>query len=92
MALADYFERVAAGAGNPKAASNWVMGALTGKLNETRATIDESPLPPDALAELIVLIENGSDHRADREGRLREDVRVGPPRRRDRRRRGAGED
>ncbi len=26
MALADYFERVAAGAGNPKAASNWVMG------------------------------------------------------------------
>jgi aspartyl-tRNA(Asn)/glutamyl-tRNA(Gln) amidotransferase subunit B len=60
MALADYFERVAAGAGNPKAASNWVMGALTGKLNETRASIDEAPLPPDALAELIVLIENGS--------------------------------
>jgi aspartyl-tRNA(Asn)/glutamyl-tRNA(Gln) amidotransferase subunit B len=60
MALADYFERVAAGAGNPKAASNWVMGALTGKLNETRTTIDETPLPPDALAELIALIENGS--------------------------------
>ena len=38
MALADYFERVAAGSGNPKAASNWVMGELTRKLNETRAT------------------------------------------------------
>jgi aspartyl-tRNA(Asn)/glutamyl-tRNA(Gln) amidotransferase subunit B len=58
MALADYFERVAAGAGNPKAASNWVMGALTAKLNETRGSIDAAPLSPDALAELIVLIDN----------------------------------
>jgi aspartyl-tRNA(Asn)/glutamyl-tRNA(Gln) amidotransferase subunit B len=60
MVLADYFERVAAGAGNPKAASNWVMGELTGKLNETRTSIDDVPLPPDALAELIVLIEKGA--------------------------------
>jgi aspartyl-tRNA(Asn)/glutamyl-tRNA(Gln) amidotransferase subunit B len=60
MALADYFERVAAGAGNPKAASNWVMGALTAKLNETRGSIEDAPLLPDALAELIVLIDNGS--------------------------------
>ena len=58
MALADYFERVAAGAGNPKAASNWVMGALTAKLNETRGSIEAAPLSPDALAELIVLIDN----------------------------------
>jgi aspartyl-tRNA(Asn)/glutamyl-tRNA(Gln) amidotransferase subunit B len=60
MALADYFERVAAGAANPKAASNWVMGALTGKLNETRGSIEDAPLSPDALAELIVLIDNGT--------------------------------
>lgn len=60
MPLADYFERVAAGAGNPKAASNWVMGELTRKLNDTRGSIEEAPLPPDALAELIVLVENGS--------------------------------
>jgi len=60
MALADYFERVAAGAGHPKAASNWVMGELTRKLNETRGSIEDAPLPPDALAELIVLIENGT--------------------------------
>jgi aspartyl-tRNA(Asn)/glutamyl-tRNA(Gln) amidotransferase subunit B len=60
MVLADYFERVAAGAGNPKAASNWVMGELTRKLNETRTSIDDVPLPPDALAELIALIENGA--------------------------------
>ena len=60
MALADYFERVAAGADNAKAASNWVMGTLTAKLNETRGSIESTPLPPDALAELIVLIDNGT--------------------------------
>jgi aspartyl-tRNA(Asn)/glutamyl-tRNA(Gln) amidotransferase subunit B len=60
MALADYFERVAAGAANPKAASNWVMGALTAKLNETKGSIENAPLPADALAELIVLIDSGS--------------------------------
>ena len=33
-ALADYFEAVAGGAGNAKAASNWVMGELLRTLNE----------------------------------------------------------
>src|SRR5262249_47295498 len=33
-ALAAYFEAAAAAAGNPKAASNWIMGELTRKLNE----------------------------------------------------------
>jgi aspartyl-tRNA(Asn)/glutamyl-tRNA(Gln) amidotransferase subunit B len=60
MALADYFERVAAGAGNAKAASNWVMGELTRKLNETRGGIEAVPLAADALAELIVLIDRGT--------------------------------
>jgi aspartyl-tRNA(Asn)/glutamyl-tRNA(Gln) amidotransferase subunit B len=60
MALADYYERVAAGAGNPKAASNWVMGELTRKLNETRGSIEDVPLAPDALAELIVMIDRGA--------------------------------
>ena len=42
MALADYFERVAAGQpATPKAASNWVMGELTRKLNETRGAIED---------------------------------------------------
>jgi len=60
MALADYFERVAASTGNPKAASNWVMGELTRKLNETRDEIERVPLAADALAELITLIETGT--------------------------------
>ena len=59
MALADYFERVAEASGNAKAASNWVMGELTRKLNETRGTIEDVPLAADALAELIALIDKG---------------------------------
>ena len=61
MALADYFERVAAASRNPKAASNWVMGELTRKLNDTKQSIEEAGagVPPEALAELIALIDAG---------------------------------
>jgi aspartyl-tRNA(Asn)/glutamyl-tRNA(Gln) amidotransferase subunit B len=58
-ALADYFERTAAVAGNPKAASNWIMGELTRKLNDLGESIERSPLPPEALAGLIQLIDSG---------------------------------
>jgi aspartyl-tRNA(Asn)/glutamyl-tRNA(Gln) amidotransferase subunit B len=57
MALADYFEGVAAACGNPKAASNWVMGELTRKLNETRTGIAQVPVTAEALGELILLID-----------------------------------
>jgi len=59
MALADYFERVAAASRNPKAASNWVMGELTRKLNDTKQSIEAVELAPDALAELVTLIDTG---------------------------------
>ena len=58
-ALADYFEQVAA-AGNPKAASNWVMGELLRTLNDRGKTIDDVPLAPLALAGLIALIDKGA--------------------------------
>ena len=60
MALADYFERVAAASGNAKAASNWVMGELARKLKETRDGIESVPLAPDALGELIALVDRGT--------------------------------
>jgi aspartyl-tRNA(Asn)/glutamyl-tRNA(Gln) amidotransferase subunit B len=60
MVLADYFEAVAAAAGNPKSASNWIMVELTRKMNETRTPIERVPLPPDALADLIKLIDTGA--------------------------------
>jgi aspartyl-tRNA(Asn)/glutamyl-tRNA(Gln) amidotransferase subunit B len=59
MALADYFERVAAVSRNAKAASNWVMGELTRKLNDTRQPIEAVGVTADALGELIALIDGG---------------------------------
>jgi aspartyl-tRNA(Asn)/glutamyl-tRNA(Gln) amidotransferase subunit B len=59
-ALADYFERVAAAAGNPKAASNWVMGELLRTMNERTTPIGEVPLTPAALGELITLVDRGT--------------------------------
>jgi aspartyl-tRNA(Asn)/glutamyl-tRNA(Gln) amidotransferase subunit B len=58
--LAGYFEQVAAEAGNPKAASNWVMGELLRTLKEHGTSITEVPLPPRALAGLIRLVDKGA--------------------------------
>jgi aspartyl-tRNA(Asn)/glutamyl-tRNA(Gln) amidotransferase subunit B len=64
MELADYFERVAEASRNPKAASNWVMGELTRKMKETRSepgTANPEPqIAPDALGELIRLVDAGT--------------------------------
>ncbi len=60
MALADYFERTAAAAANPKAASNWVMVELSRKLNEVKSSIEEAPLAPEALGKLIKMIDAGA--------------------------------
>ena len=58
--LADYFERVAADAGNAKAASNWVMGELLRTLKERGTAIGDVPLAPRALAGLIRLVDRGA--------------------------------
>ena len=59
--LADYFEAVAAASGNPKAASNWVMGETLRKLNEPGATIRGLlVIPPMSLAGLIKLVDQGT--------------------------------
>jgi aspartyl-tRNA(Asn)/glutamyl-tRNA(Gln) amidotransferase subunit B len=58
--LANYFEETAMFAHNPKAAANWVMGELTRTLNDNGISIDDSPVPPKALADLLHLIDNGT--------------------------------
>jgi aspartyl-tRNA(Asn)/glutamyl-tRNA(Gln) amidotransferase subunit B len=58
--LADYFEATAAASGNAKASSNWVMGALSAKMNEHGVTVAEVPVPPEGLAGLIRLIDAGT--------------------------------
>jgi aspartyl-tRNA(Asn)/glutamyl-tRNA(Gln) amidotransferase subunit B len=59
-ALADYFEEVARLSGKPKVAGNWVMGDVLRFLNEEKRDIKECPILPQSLAEMIVLIENGT--------------------------------
>ena len=58
--LAEYFEATAAASGNPKASSNWIMGALAGKMNDAGIGIADVPLAPEALAGLIKLIDAGA--------------------------------
>jgi aspartyl-tRNA(Asn)/glutamyl-tRNA(Gln) amidotransferase subunit B len=59
-ALADYFEQAAAETGNPKAASNWVMGELLRTLKERGTPLDAVPLAPRALAGLVRLVDRGA--------------------------------
>ncbi|GIX06903.1 MAG: aspartyl/glutamyl-tRNA(Asn/Gln) amidotransferase subunit B [Candidatus Poribacteria bacterium] len=59
-ALADYYEAVAQSCGDPKAAANWVMGDLIGFLREAGRSIEDSPVGPEALAEMIRMIQDGT--------------------------------
>jgi aspartyl-tRNA(Asn)/glutamyl-tRNA(Gln) amidotransferase subunit B len=58
MALADYFEEVAALA-PPKPASNWVMGEVRRRLKTDEPAGVAMPVAANALAELINLVELG---------------------------------
>jgi aspartyl-tRNA(Asn)/glutamyl-tRNA(Gln) amidotransferase subunit B len=58
--LADYFEHTAAAASNAKAASNWIMGELSRVMNERGIDVTQAPIPPQALAGLIMLIDKGT--------------------------------
>jgi aspartyl-tRNA(Asn)/glutamyl-tRNA(Gln) amidotransferase subunit B len=58
--LADFFEQTARAAGNPKAASNWIMGELLRTMKARGVSIEQVPLTPAALAGLIGLIDRGT--------------------------------
>ena len=57
VALAEYFERVVAASRHPQQAKNLVLGDLSRLANETQIPVAESKVTPEALAELIALIE-----------------------------------
>ncbi len=59
-AVADYFEAVARASANPKASSNWMMTEMLAKLSETGRSIDETPMKPRALADLIAMVDRGA--------------------------------
>lgn len=57
--IALYFEELCKETDNYKAASNWVMGPVKSYLNELTLSIQEFPVSPKQLAELIALIDEG---------------------------------
>lgn len=58
VVLAAFYERAARGSTNPKAISNWVTTELLGKLAEAKKTIEECPIKPEQLSELVSLIDS----------------------------------
>ena len=58
-AVADYFEATAVAAGNPKAASNWIMGDVMRQMKQAAVGTAAIPLSPAALAGLIRLVDAG---------------------------------
>jgi len=58
-AIADYFEKVAAGR-DGKAAVNWVINDLLGALNKAGRSIEDAPVSPDQLGAIIDLIKEGT--------------------------------
>jgi len=57
--MADYFESVVRAGAPAKPAANWISGELLRRLNDAGKSISESPLKPEALAELIAKVEKG---------------------------------
>ncbi len=56
--VADYFEESAKTAGNAKAVSNWVMSDILRLIGEGEFAIDDCPVTPGMLAEMITLIDS----------------------------------
>lgn len=57
--LADWFEEAVKLGGQPKAVANWVMGELMRLLNEDNKSIEDCPLEPGKLVEMLNLIDTG---------------------------------
>ncbi|MFN9068073.1 MAG: Asp-tRNA(Asn)/Glu-tRNA(Gln) amidotransferase subunit GatB [Bdellovibrionales bacterium] len=58
LEIAQYFEEAVQFSGQPKLCANWITTELMAKLNSHQKTILNSPVKPQALAELIQLIES----------------------------------
>src|SRR6059036_2875237 len=57
--LARYFEAAAKGAKKPKNVANWILNDLQSALSTVGKTINDCPIPPEALDELVNLIDTG---------------------------------
>jgi aspartyl-tRNA(Asn)/glutamyl-tRNA(Gln) amidotransferase subunit B len=57
--LARYFEAAARGTKKPKNVANWILNDLQNALSSAGKTISDCPIPPEALDELVNLIDSG---------------------------------
>jgi len=58
--VADYFVAAVKAGADAKPAANWVMGAVSAKLNAEEKAITESPVNPELLGSLLTRIADGS--------------------------------
>ncbi|WP_449538670.1 Asp-tRNA(Asn)/Glu-tRNA(Gln) amidotransferase subunit GatB [Ferdinandcohnia sp. Marseille-Q9671] len=58
--MSDFFEGTVSNGADPKQASNWIMGEVSGYLNAEQKELHEIALTPAGLAGMIKLIENGT--------------------------------
>ncbi len=60
LALASYFESAARVAKKPKNVANWILNDLQSALSAAALPISDCPIPPQALDELVNLIDSGA--------------------------------
>ncbi|MGB9920502.1 MAG: Asp-tRNA(Asn)/Glu-tRNA(Gln) amidotransferase subunit GatB [Moorellales bacterium] len=59
-AMADYFEACTSLYPQPKTVSNWLMGDFSRLLNASGLEVEQTPVKPEGLAELLKLIDEGT--------------------------------
>ena len=60
LELAAYFEKAARVSKKPKAIANWILNDLQSTLSAAGKTINDCPIPPEALNELVLFIDSGT--------------------------------
>jgi aspartyl-tRNA(Asn)/glutamyl-tRNA(Gln) amidotransferase subunit B len=58
-AMAVYFEGAAGASGQPKLASNWIMGEISRRVNSDDLSFERLPMAAATLADLLVAIDKG---------------------------------
>lgn len=60
LSLSAYFEAAALGSKKPKNIANWILNDLQSALSTSSKVISDCPIPPDALDELVNLVDAGT--------------------------------
>ncbi|MEI8267544.1 MAG: Asp-tRNA(Asn)/Glu-tRNA(Gln) amidotransferase subunit GatB [Betaproteobacteria bacterium] len=60
LATARYYEAARDACGSPKLVANWLMGEISKRLNAQGGTIDQAPVTPATLAQLISRVVDGT--------------------------------